>query len=265
MAVTPAYIVTGGGPNNELPGVPGYPDNSLPGSQPGIDNSLPRHARPVDPGYGIPLPPVTVWPTPPTVGYPLPIPPTYPVPPPVIDNSPPTPPTMWPTPPFPPTTWPPPQPIRPGVPVYPTTGPVPGHGHVGGGPMPGDERPDAGLPGDQPGMDHELPGGPPGHVGGGPMPGGERPSQGLPMPPGSVWPPLPGIQGPVIALVWFVGYGYRWGSFDPSLSAGMPLPGGPPGGIASHPIAPGGEQPDQSLPWQPGHADQELPPHAQPR
>lgn len=73
-------------------------------------------------------------------------------------------------------------------------------------------------------------------------PGGETPSHPIAMPPGSVWPPLPGLEGPVVALVWFVGYGYRWGSFDPSLSVGYPLPTPPA-----------------------AHADQELPPVAQPR
>jgi hypothetical protein len=221
MTVTPAYIVTGGGPDNSLPGVPPGIDNSLPGSPPGIDNSLPRHTRPVDPGYGIPLPPVTVWPTPPTIGYPLPIPPTYPVPPDYIDNLPPMPPTVWPTPPVPPTTWPPPQPIRPGVPVYPAL-PI----------APGGERPSTGPVPE-----------PPGGVVSPPIaPGGDVPGMPLPMPPGAVWPPLPGVEGKVIAFVWFVGYGWRWGSFDPSLTVGYPLPA-PPGGVI----------------------DNTLPPYAQPR
>jgi hypothetical protein len=214
MPYIEGYLIEGG-IDNSLPRPPARPGNALPGDQPSIDNSLPGRTRPVDPGYGIPLPPVTVWPTPPTIGYPLPIPPTYPVPPPVIDNSPPSPPTMWPTPPIPPTTWPPPQPIRPGVPIYPTYPAPPYPPHVGGGPVPE----------------------PPPHVGGGPMPGGERPDNALPMPPGSIWPPVPGLDGPVVALVWLVGYGYRWTSIDPSLEVGYQLPT-PPGGRVDNTLPP---------------------------
>jgi hypothetical protein len=168
---------------------------------------------------------VTIWPSPPSIDNSLPMPPTYPVPPGYIDNTlPPAPPTMWPKPPV--TTWPPPTPVWPTHPIY--IKPP----HVGGGPMPGGERPDQGLPGAPPTAGQPLPGDQP--VAGQP----------LPMPPGSIWPPAPGLEGPVVALVWLVGYGYRWASIDPSLEVGMPLPGGPPDG----------EHPDQS-----------LPPHAQPR
>jgi hypothetical protein len=72
----------------------GLPDNSLPGDQPGIDNSLPGIEGPVDPGYGIPVPP-PVWP-PPVPAHPIvPAPPGTPpgtIWPPVIDNSLPKPP-----------------------------------------------------------------------------------------------------------------------------------------------------------------------------
>jgi hypothetical protein len=88
--VTPALIITGGVdpdyPDNALPGVPGLPDNTLPDVE-----------RPVDPGYGIPLPPVTIWPKPPHPSH-HPLPPTYPVDP---DYDLPLRPGIWPSPPTP--------------------------------------------------------------------------------------------------------------------------------------------------------------------
>jgi hypothetical protein len=214
MPYIQGYLIEGG-VDNDLPRPPARPGNALPGDQPGIDNSLPGLSRPVDPGFGIPLPPVTVTPTPPTIGYPLP--PTYPVPPNYVDNTLPRPPTMWPVPPVPPTTWPPPQPIYPGVPIYPTLPAPPYPPHVGGGPAPT----------------------PPGGVVTPPIaPGGETPGTPLPMPPGAVWPPLPGVEGKVLALVWVVGYGYRWTVLDPSLTVGYPLPGGPPGGRVDNALPP---------------------------
>lgn len=99
MGKTLAVITTFGG---ELP------DNSLPGEQPGIDNSLPRPERPVDPGFGIPLPPV--------IDNSLPKPPhrpTYPVDP---DYGIPTRPSVWPGPPI--HGKPPLPPLRPDLPIY---------------------------------------------------------------------------------------------------------------------------------------------------
>lgn len=171
----PASDLGGPGIDNSLPGVPPRPPHQ----------SLPP--GPQDPGYDIPLPPVTIdntLPRPPyrpDQGLPYPpayidngLPPTYPIPP-RLDNSLPQPPSMWPTPPWPPTTWPPPSPIRPELPMFP-------------------------LP----------------------------PDQSLPAPPGSVWPPIDGVNGPVLVLVWVPGHGYRWTVIDPSLSIGFPLPERPP-------------------------------------
>jgi hypothetical protein len=104
MPVTPAVIVTGGGPNNELPGVP-----------PAVDNSLPEIPGPVDPGWGVPLPPVTVWPIPPGPSHPIVLPPTYPVHP---DNSLPVPPSVWPQPPNYPDNSLPIAPVFPTHPIY---------------------------------------------------------------------------------------------------------------------------------------------------
>jgi hypothetical protein len=71
---------------------------------------------PVDPGYGIPLPPVTVWPTPPSPGHPShPIQPTYPVDP---DYGLPLPPTVWPQPPVAPNHDLPVAPVTPEHPIY---------------------------------------------------------------------------------------------------------------------------------------------------
>src|SRR5436190_4332309 len=101
---TPAIIVTEGGLNQDLPGGP-------PGH---IDNVLPGVPGPVDPGYGLPLPPVTIWPTPPRLDQGLPTPPTYPVAP---DNSLPSPPQMWPAPPRVDNSLPP-VPVSPSLPIY---------------------------------------------------------------------------------------------------------------------------------------------------
>lgn len=67
----------GGNIDNELPGDQPGIDNSLPGYQPGIDNELPSPPPgiwpppnlghpivPVDPGFGIPVRPGTIWPSP---------------------------------------------------------------------------------------------------------------------------------------------------------------------------------------------------------
>lgn len=97
----------------------GLPDNSLPGDQPGIDNSLPGWERPIDPGFGIPLPPVID--NKPPVGPPGhpgtgPVRPTYPVDP---DYDFPVRPGLWPHPPIHrPDNSLPIQPVRPELPIY---------------------------------------------------------------------------------------------------------------------------------------------------
>ena len=75
----PRVHVTGGYLNVEgMSG--GYPDNSLPGDQPGIDNSLPGMQPGID--NSLPPPPPSVWP-PPTVSHPIvPVPPGGSTPPP---------------------------------------------------------------------------------------------------------------------------------------------------------------------------------------
>jgi hypothetical protein len=202
----------GGHPDQGLPGVDppvdpdygieeGHPDHGLPGWEGPVDpgygigierpgHGLPKPPRPVDPGFGIPLPPIIdngLPGAPPVIDNGLPVRPTYPVRP---DNSLPRPPTAWPKPPI--TTWPPPAPVYPSHPIYPT---------------PGGERPDNTLPGGTPPVvDNTLPGNQP------------EVSPPIYLPPGAVWPPLPGIEGKVIALVWIVGYGYRWASLDPGMS-----------------------------------------------
>lgn len=153
---------------------------------------------PVDPGYGVPLPPVTVWPNPPGGEHPShPIQPTYPVDP---DYGLPVAPGVWPQPPV--GIWPPPAPVLPTHPIYPGGGPA----H----PMP--PYPDQGLPeGEHP----IAPGGGPAHP--------------IALPPGSVWPPLPpSITGTILCFVWIVGVGYRWTVIDPSLTPGHDLPGSQP-------------------------------------
>jgi hypothetical protein len=124
--VTGGYLnvegMSGGYPDNSLPGAPAYPDQGLPGDQPGIDNALPE-------------PPPGIWP-PPSLGNPI-----VPIGP---DNTLPVQPgTIWPSPGRPPHA----SNVLPGVP------------HPGGGPMPGNPpRPDQGLPGGQGGqIDNALP------------------------------------------------------------------------------------------------------------
>jgi hypothetical protein len=109
----------------------GYPDQGLPGDQPGIDNSLPGMQPGID--NALPEPPPGIWP-PPSLGNPI-----VPIGP---DNTLPVQPgTIWPS---------------PGGPVYPTTGPVrPPTGSTQ--PLPGGGRPDNTLP-SQPGVpDNTLP------------------------------------------------------------------------------------------------------------
>ena len=54
--------MSGGLPDNSLPGTPVYPDHGLPGDQPGIDNSLPPGTPPI--GVTLPEPPPGIWPPP---------------------------------------------------------------------------------------------------------------------------------------------------------------------------------------------------------
>lgn len=78
------------------------------------DQGLPSRERPVDPGYGFPLPPV-VDNKPPSgpPGHPgHPLPPTYPTDP---DYGLPTPPGIWPNPPVPPEVS---EPVFPTLPIY---------------------------------------------------------------------------------------------------------------------------------------------------
>ena len=226
-----SVIIVPGGPDNSLPGMGGRPVD--PGY--GIEEGRPSHpiARPpgpVDPGYGVPLPPVIDNGLPGSGHRPdNSLPPTYPVRP---DNSLPVAPGVWPKPPMPPTVWPPLPPLYPSHPIY----PVPPN--VDNTLPPGVDNT---LPGTPPGVDNTLPGSPPGVDNTLPgVPG--TPSQPIYLP-GHVWPPLPpSITGNVIAFCWIVGVGYRWVVLTPE-------PGRP-----THPIAPGGEQPDNS-----------LPPYAQPK
>jgi hypothetical protein len=238
MPGTPVIIrgtayVTGRGPSGPVDpdyGIEeGHPSHPIApgGERPG--HGLPGRDRPVDPSYGIPLPPVInnglpsvpgVWPPRPPhrptypvdPGYDIPVGPGCFPPPPVI-------------------TWPPPQPVYPSLPIYIRPphvggGPMPGRpGHVGGGPtLP---EVDNTLPGDQPGIDNTLPGGRPPNIDNtlpGSQPGIDNTLPPVDLPPGAVWPPLPPtIQGEVMCLVWIVGVGYRWTTIDPSLSVGNPI------------------------------------------
>jgi hypothetical protein len=111
----------------------GYPDQGLPGDQPGIDNSLPGMQPGID--NALPEPPPGIWP-PPSLGNPI-----VPIGP---DNTLPVQPgTIWPS---------------PGRPNRPDQG-LPGRPpHASGQPVPGGERPDQGLPGGQGGqIDNALP------------------------------------------------------------------------------------------------------------
>jgi hypothetical protein len=223
MAATPALILTGGGVDNSLPeGPPGH-----------VSGGPVFPTGPVDPGFGIPLPPVING-GPPEYVSGGPLPPTYPVDP---GYDIPIRPGLWPNPPRPPGVWPPPTPVYPSFPIY-----IPGH--VGGGPMPGG-RPDQGLPPAE----------------------GQHPDQGPIAPPGAVWPPLPGASGKLLCFAWVVGYGYRWVVIDTSLEIG----GGPvvpPSTVPGHPShqpVPQPGHPGHPLPPAPARPDQELPPTAQPR
>ena len=113
-------------------------------------------------------------------------------------------------PPAPPGIWPPPSVGNPILPLHPdNTLPV----------QPGTIWPSPGRP-DRP--DNTLPGGGL-HPGGGPMPGGDRPNQGLPGGPGGV------IDNTLPSQTfWMLAYcpslGWKFIAVDPSLRPGMPLP-----------------------------------------
>jgi hypothetical protein len=217
----------------------GHPDQGLPGGEGpvdpdygiGIEHPDQGLPGPVDPGYGVELPPVIDNELPPAPGVWPPQRPNYPVDP---DYGLPVPPNVWPKPPG--TVWPPRVPIYPTHPIYP--GGRPSHPIAPGGRPP---RPDQGLPGEPPAPDQGLP----------PHVDHELPEV---LPPGAVWPPLPpDIQGKILCFVWIVGIGYRWTVIDPSLTPEHPIA---PGGTPTHPIAPGGKPPT---------VDNTLPPTAQPK
>jgi hypothetical protein len=111
---------------------------------------------------------------------------------------------------------------------------------------PGAVTPPIVLPPGQPGApDQGLP----------PIPGIPLPP--ISLPPGEVWPPLPpGAPEPhkVVAIVAIPGVGYRYTVVE--LKPGHPDHGLPP----SRPA-----RPDQGLPPTPGHPDQELPEHPEPK
>jgi hypothetical protein len=111
----PGFGFGGERPDQGLPGGGGHPDQGLPGGGGHPSHGLPG-SGPVDPGFGIELPPVIS--TPPFPGTGLPEPPTYPVRP---GNSLPRPPHAWPLPPRPENPDPGydrPIPIYPSVPIY---------------------------------------------------------------------------------------------------------------------------------------------------
>jgi hypothetical protein len=230
-------------------------DNSLPGGGGSIDNTLPGLSRPVDPGYGYPLPPVIDNGLPGNPGVWPPQKPTYPV---FPNHDLPTRPGLWPNPPAPPGVWPPTPPLRPSHPIYPTRPTDPGYGHPEGG-----HRPDQGLPGEETPPDRPEQGLPP-HIGNRPPgSGGQHPDNSLPLPPGSVWPPLPpSVEGVIIAFCWIVGVGYRWVVIDPSLGIDNDLPGERPPHIGGRPPGSGGGRPPHAMnPIDPGgQPDQGLPP-----
>jgi hypothetical protein len=93
-----------GGPDQGLPRPPARPDQGLPGIE-----------GPVDPGWGIPLPPVIDNTLPPAPSHPIALPPTYPVDPDYGQGFP-LPPHVWPLPPRPAA----PNNDLPVAPVYPT-------------------------------------------------------------------------------------------------------------------------------------------------
>jgi hypothetical protein len=210
--------VTGGGGHidNSLPGIDGPvdPDYGIGSERP--DNSLPGMGGPVDPGFGIPLPPVIDNGLPGRPGVWPPQRPTYPVDP---NFGIPVGPGAWPSPPV--TTWPPPQPVYPSLPIYirppHVDNTLPGNQPGIDNTLPGGQPPvvDNTLPGNQPGIDNTLPGGR--------LPRVDNTLPPTDMPPGAVWPPLPGIEGEVLCLVWIVGFGYRWTTIDPGLAVTPPI------------------------------------------
>jgi len=215
------------------------------------DQGLPPVEGPVDPGFGVPLPPIVSHPIAPGGGPTHPIaPPTYPVDP---DYGIPTAPGVWPQPPRPehpeqPIYLPPLLPshpiyIVPPAPGYPTHPIAPGGEEPSHPIAPGGERPAHPI----------APGG-----------GGGTPTQPIYLP-GHVWPPLPpSVTGTLLCFCWIVGVGYRWVVIDADASVENPIaPGGirpthpiagtPPRpsqgpGFPAHPIAPGGPSGPPAVP-----------------
>ena len=189
-------IVSGGSPDNSLPGMPVGPDNSLPGSGAGIDNSLPK-------------PPPGVWP-PPSAAHPI------------VPAPPGTPPgVIWPPIGHPPSWgggW--------------GGGGHPDQGLPGGGGRPA--RPDQGLPGGggRPARpDQGLPGQRPPHASGQPVPGGGQPDNTLPGQPAHPDQGLPSGKFWVVAGI--PGVGWRYVCVDPSQQPDQGLP--PEGGTTPPP------------------------------
>lgn len=140
--------------------------------------------RPVDPGYGQPAPPPSVG------GGPV-YPPTVwpPGRPPTVGGGPIEP---------PPGVWPPP-----GHPAHPLPEPPPSEGSDG--------KPEVWPPDHHVG--HPLP----------PVievPPGEKP----PQVPGTIWPPVEGLKGDVVILVWVPFVGFRWIVIDTDVKPGVPTP-----------------------------------------
>src|SRR6185436_6181813 len=200
-----------------MPPVKGFLE-SVGGGGLGPDQGLPPVEGPVDPGYGVPLPPIVSHPIAPGGGPSHPIaPPTYPVDP---DYGIPTAPGIWPQPPNPGTPEHPIYlpPLHPSHPIY----PVPPDGYPSHPIAPGGERPTHPI----------APGG-----------GGGTPTQPIYLP-GTVWPPLPpSVTGTLIAFCWIVGIGYRWVVIDADASV-------------EHPIAPGGIRPTHPIAGQPPRPSQ---------
>lgn len=160
------HVRESGRPDNELPEGPNAPVD------PGFGGGI---AAPIDPGFDLPLPPPGMWPPPSSTLPIVPAPPGTP----------------------------------PGA-IWPPIGNPP----VWSGGV---------VPPVRPG--HDLPVAP-GHPGGGPMPGGERPDAGLPTPP----PGIVG-QPPAHQTYWVVvgipGVGWRYAALDPSLQPAPPIAGTP--------------------------------------
>lgn len=117
-------------------------------------------------------------------------------------------------------------PVPPGMPVDPAWGaghPLPPHvgggparppGHASGMPLP----PDVGLWPPPPGIDNSLPPGPPGHVDNSLPVQPIDPGKPDAPPPGSIWPPIHGVEGDALILVYVPYVGFRWVVIDTDLT-----------------------------------------------